>query len=73
MDIYRCRTASKVSFFIRFLISWIILPTKTTELCTPGIKEISPCIYLVELDQSVKCSFCFISELFEFLFFITEK
>jgi hypothetical protein len=41
MAIYRCQTASQVSLFIGFLISWISLPTKTTKIGTPQIKVIS--------------------------------
>ena len=38
MDTYRCQTASKVSLFVGFLISWISLPMK---IGTPRIKVIS--------------------------------
>ena len=38
---YRCQTASQVSLFVGFLISWISLPTKTTKIGTPQIKVIS--------------------------------
>jgi hypothetical protein len=38
MTIYWCQTASQVSLFIGFLISWICLPAKTG---TPRIKVIS--------------------------------
>jgi hypothetical protein len=37
----RCQTASQVSLFVGFLISWISLPTKTTKIGTPRIKVIS--------------------------------
>ena len=49
MDIYRCQTASQVSLFVGFLISWISLPTKTTKIGTPRIKVISqylPCFIM---------------------------
>jgi hypothetical protein len=46
LPIYRCQTASQVSLFIGFLISWISLPTKTTKIGTPQIKVISQYIYL---------------------------
>jgi hypothetical protein len=41
LPIYRCRTASQVSLFVGFLISWISLPTKTTKIGSPWIKVIS--------------------------------
>ena len=41
LPIYRCQTACQVSLFVRFLISWISLPTKTTKIGTPRIKVIS--------------------------------
>jgi hypothetical protein len=41
MAIYRCQTASQVSLFVGFLISWISLPTKTMQIGTPQIKVIS--------------------------------
>ena len=46
LPIYWCQTASQVSLFIGFLLSWISLPTKTTKICTPQIKMISQYIYL---------------------------
>ena len=45
LPIYRCQTASQVSLFVGFLISWISLPTKTTKIGTPRKKVISQ--YLV--------------------------
>ena len=39
MAIYRCQTASQVSLFVRFLISWISLPTKTTKIDTPRLSD----------------------------------
>jgi len=41
MAIYRCQTASQISLFVGFLISWISLPTKTTQIGTSRIKVIS--------------------------------
>ena len=41
MAINRCQTASQVSVFVGFLISWISLPTKTTKIVTPRIIVIS--------------------------------
>ena len=38
MTIYRCHTASQISLFVGFLISWISLPTK---IGTPRMKVIS--------------------------------
>ena len=32
IHVYRCQTASQVSLFVGFLISWISLPTKTTTI-----------------------------------------
>jgi hypothetical protein len=46
MAIYRCQSASQVSLFVGFLISWISLPTKTTKIGTPRIKVISQYINL---------------------------
>jgi len=46
LPIYRCQTASQVSLFVGFLISWISLPMKTTKIGTPQIKVISQNIYL---------------------------
>jgi hypothetical protein len=59
MAIYLSQTASQVSLFIGFLISWISLPTKTTKIGTPRIKVISkvfvndliliPCVKTTEI------------------------
>jgi len=39
--IYQFQTASQVSLFVGFLISWISLPTKTTKIGTLWTKVIS--------------------------------
>jgi hypothetical protein len=49
LPIYRCQTASQVSLFVGFLISWISLHTKTTKIGTLNIRNVIK--YIIMLYQ----------------------
>ena len=55
MAIYRCQTASQVSLYVGFLISWVSLPMKTTKFGTPRIKVISQYLGVSERVIVVYC------------------